>query len=93
MSTTRLISVGPATLEVDIRGTGAPVVLLPGATGDANAFQHFAQLLNDQGYQTAAVYYRGASESTGPTEAVTLHDYAEDIAGIVDALEFGCTQI
>ncbi|MBW2141964.1 MAG: alpha/beta fold hydrolase, partial [Deltaproteobacteria bacterium] len=41
----------------------------------------------DAGYRAAAVNPRGAGESKGPLEGVTLHDLAADLAMVIEALD------
>ena len=90
---TRKIAVGKATIEVQTQGTGEAVVLLPGTGGDASQFEAFAPFLAVAGYRTIAVSVRGAAGSTGPLEGLTLHDYAADVAAVIEALNAGPAHI
>lgn len=83
----RVLPVGAAVIEVHIRGSGEPVVLLPGTGGDASQYDTFAPLLSASGYQTIAMSVRGAGGSTGPLSGLTLHDYAADVAGVIRSLD------
>jgi pimeloyl-ACP methyl ester carboxylesterase len=87
------IPVGEASIEVHDRGTGTPVVLLPGSGGDASSFDGFAPLLNAAGFRTVAISWRAAGRSTGPLKGLTLHDYARDVAAVIDALKLAPAHI
>lgn len=84
--TIETIPVGDSLIEVDIRGSGRSIVLIPGLGVDVATFDDLASRLNDGGYQTIAVNLRGVSGSAGPLDGLTLHDYAADVAGVIDAL-------
>lgn len=83
----KVIQVGKVNIETHIRGVGPAVVLLPGTGGDASQFADFAPVLAAAGFQTIALSVRGAAGSTGPLEGLTLHDYAADVAGVIEALK------
>jgi pimeloyl-ACP methyl ester carboxylesterase len=85
----RVVSIpaGEARIEVHDCGTGTPVVLLPGSGGDASSFDGFAPHLNSAGFRTVAISWRAAGRSTGPLKGLTLHDYARDVAAVIDTLK------
>ena len=84
-ATAKMIQVGKANIEVFIRGAGPAVVLLP-SVGGASQYDEFAPLLSAAGFQTIALSFRGAGGSIGPIEGLTLHDYAADVAGVIESL-------
>jgi len=53
---------------------------------DASIFDSFTPLLNKVGYKTVAINRRGFAGSKGPLEDLTLHDLANDIAGVLKKL-------
>jgi pimeloyl-ACP methyl ester carboxylesterase len=79
-------SAGPAVIEALLRGQGPPVILIPGLAGDASLFDPLAEAIAQAGFLAAAVNPRGVGESTGPLEGLTLHDFAADMAGVIEAL-------
>jgi pimeloyl-ACP methyl ester carboxylesterase len=87
MSAKYKIEVGEVIIECVIHGSGKTVVLLPGLGGDASSFTDLAQALANAGFRTVAINPRGVEESVGPLEELTLHDFAADIAGVIEALD------
>lgn len=85
--TIKNISVGGPTIEVLISGAGQGVILLPGLGVDISMYQDLIARLNEAGYKTIGINYRGIGGSTGTTENLTLHDYADDVAGVVRDLD------
>jgi len=81
----RMIQAGKANIEVSIRGNGPAVVLLP-SVGGASQYDEFAPILSAAGYRTIALSFRGAGRSTGPLDGLTLHDYAADVAAVIESL-------
>src|SRR5215471_5351145 len=83
------VEVGEAMIEFLDDGSGDTVVLIPGGGLDASYFDHFARRLAHAGFRAVAVNPRGAGESTGPLEGITLHTLAADVAGVIEALHGG----
>jgi pimeloyl-ACP methyl ester carboxylesterase len=83
------VEVGEAMIEFLDDGSGDTVVLIPGGGLDASYFDHFARRLAHAGFRAVAVNPRGAGESTGPLEGITLHTLAADVAGVIEALNGG----
>jgi len=77
---------GNVQIDAIINGTGEILVLLAAGGQDASSFNDFAPLLNKAGYKTVAINRRGFAESKGPLEDLTLHDLANDIAGVIQML-------
>ncbi len=50
----------------------------------AGYFDDFARVLAHAGFRAVAVNPRGAGESAGPMEGLTLHHFAADIAGVIE---------
>ncbi len=80
-------SVGEALIEAIIEGSGNIIVLIPGLGADTSTYEQFTPLLNAAGYQTVAINLRGISGSTGPLKKLSLHDLANDVAGVIELLE------
>ena len=83
------VDVGKALIAFLDDGSGDTVVPIPGGGLDASYFTNFAQRLAHAGFRAVAVTPRGAGESTGPFEGVTLHTFAADVAGVIEALNCG----
>ncbi|MCK4285774.1 MAG: alpha/beta hydrolase [Candidatus Lokiarchaeota archaeon] len=77
---------GNVQIDALINGTGEILVLLAAGGQDASSFNDFTPLLNKAGYKTVAINRRGFAGSKGPLEDLTLHDLANDIAGVIQML-------
>ena len=80
------IPVGESTLEVFVAGSGEPVVLLPGLGVDVSMYEDLISRLNNEACKIISINYRGVGGSVGPIKNLTLHDYAADVAGVVQHL-------
>jgi len=85
----RNIEVGGATLECTFYGSGTPVVLLANAGCSTGYFDDLARVLAAGGLQTISVNMRGAGESRGSLDGITVHDLAADVAGVLEAMDCG----
>jgi pimeloyl-ACP methyl ester carboxylesterase len=72
-------------VEVYAGGTGALIVLLPSLGRGAEDFFDLAPELIGLGYRVAAPEPRGIGKSTGPTEGISFHDFAADVAAVIRA--------
>ena len=63
------------------------IIALPGSGGDVSRYKYLAPLIADSGYRVIAINQRGIGGSTGELEDLTLHDYAADVAAIIDVLD------
>jgi pimeloyl-ACP methyl ester carboxylesterase len=70
-------------LEVLVEGAGADVVLVPSALRGAQDFDLLQSALSDAGYRSIAVNLRGAGNSRGEVDGLTLRDVADDVAFVV----------
>lgn len=77
---------GNVQIEAIINGTGEIIILLARGDGEASTFNSFTPLLNKAGYKTVAINRRGFAGSKGPLENLTLHDLANDVAGIIEMI-------
>jgi pimeloyl-ACP methyl ester carboxylesterase len=83
---TRQTPAGEVRIAARVMGQGPLVVLVPSLGRGASDFDRLAARLADQGYRAAAIDPRGVGQSRGPTDGLTLFDYAEDVAATARAL-------
>jgi len=86
----RTVDIGHAQLNTLIWGDEAgreTIIALPGSGGDNSRYQAIGPLLAAAGYRIIAVNQRGIMGSTGELADLTLHDYADDVIAIADALD------
>lgn len=89
----KIIELDESVIECVIYGTGDTVILLPGAGEGASSFEGLAPVLADAGFRAVAINLRGAGESRGPLEGLTFHDFAADVAGVIEALQAAPTHV
>ena len=87
------IVVGAVSSEVVLRGEGEPVVLLPGLGAGVSMLDALAERIAAEGFLSIGVNLRGVGGSVGPLENLTLHDYAGDVAGVIEALGASPAQV
>lgn len=87
-STQLRIAVAPAeSLSVTIRGTGQPVVLLPGLFGSSYAYRHVIATLDTAQFRTIGVEPLGMGSSSRPPDAdYSLTAQADRVAAAMDSL-------
>jgi pimeloyl-ACP methyl ester carboxylesterase len=83
----RTAAVGPVQLYYEVRGSGPPLLLIMGATGDAGHFATVADLLADA-FTVLTYDRRGNSRSSRPPSwsTTTPEEQADDAAGLLRAL-------
>lgn len=81
-----VVEAGDLRLEAVVRGHGPDVVLIPSHGRGARDFADLALRLELAGYRVVALDPRGAGDSTGPGDDVTLHDLAADVALVIETL-------
>jgi pimeloyl-ACP methyl ester carboxylesterase len=81
-----MIDVGDAELEYFSHGEGTAIVLLPGGSLSVGYLGDLAEALAVAGLRAIRLNPRGAGASTGPMDGLTLHDFADDVAGVIDHL-------
>lgn len=82
--TRTVVERGNARIEVLAQGTGPLVVLIPSLGRGAEDFADLAQRLAAAGYRALRPQPRGIGGSSGPMEGITLHDFAKDVAAVVE---------
>jgi pimeloyl-ACP methyl ester carboxylesterase len=80
----KLLDVGDARIEYFVRGEGPLVVLLPSLGRGAEDFAEIAGLLA-HACRVVTPQPRGIGQSRGPMTGITLHDYARDLAAVIEA--------
>ena len=82
------LDVGGLRIAYERAGNGPPLVLLHGFVGDGREWRRQVDGLSDQ-FTVVAWDAPGAGESSDPPESFRLSDYANCLAGFVDALGLG----
>jgi pimeloyl-ACP methyl ester carboxylesterase len=88
------VAVGPVRLYHEVRGSGPPLLLIMGATGDASHFATVADQLADE-FTVLTYDRRGNSRSSRPPDWGTTSpdEQADDAAGLLRTLEFAPTAV
>jgi pimeloyl-ACP methyl ester carboxylesterase len=88
------VRVNGAELYHEIRGSGPPVLLIMGGTGDGGHFDTLADLLADE-FTVVTYDRRGNGRSSPPAGWTTTspQEQADDAAGLVDVLALGPTAV
>src|SRR5579872_3187631 len=71
-------------IEVIAEGRGRLLVLLPSLGRDSEEFDPVAEQLAAAGLRVLRPQPRGYGRSTGPMTHITLHDYARDVAAVIE---------
>lgn len=71
-------------IEVIAEGRGPLLVLLPSLGRDSEEFDPVAEQLAAGGLRVLRPQPRGYGRSTGPMTNLTLHDYARDVAAVIE---------
>jgi pimeloyl-ACP methyl ester carboxylesterase len=76
---------------VDEAGASAAgsLVLLPSSSRDSEDFDEISEMFAAEGFCVVRPQPRGMCGSTGPMDRLTLHDYARDIAVVIERLGGG----
>jgi pimeloyl-ACP methyl ester carboxylesterase len=86
--TQQIIEADGLAFEIDLQGHSGPlVILVPGIGRGAADFLGLSTALARVGYRAAAMNPRGAGQSRGPLQGLTLHDLAADLGRIIEALQ------
>ncbi len=82
---TARIAVQDVELGVDVRGSGAAVLFVHGFPFDRSMWRH--QLAGLSRWKRIAPDLRGVGESNAPADGYSIARYADDLIGVLDALE------
>src|SRR3984885_6134276 len=90
MSLRRRVSVEYDSVSIDVILDGAdtaePLVLLPSSSRDSEDFDEISEMFAAEGFLVLRPQPRGMCGSSGPMEGLTLHDYARDVAVVIERL-------
>ncbi len=85
MTLTRtVIQNGDGLIEVLSQGDGPVIVLLPSLGRSATDFDAIAGQLVEAGYRVVRPQPRGIGQSVAPLTGINLHDYASDVAAVIE---------
>ena len=87
--TRELVRAGDVQIDVTVDGSGPAIVLLPSSHRDSDDFDVLADELAEAGFRVLRPRPRGVGRSTGPMTNITLHDFARDIAAVIEQLGGG----
>jgi len=87
--TRELVRAGDVQIDVTVDGSGPAIVLLPSSHRDSDDFDVLADELAEAGFRVLRPQPRGVGRSTGPMTNITLHDFARDIAAVIEQLGGG----
>ena len=75
---------GDVRLEVLAQGNGPLVVMIPSLGRPAEDFADLSRRLAEAGYRALRPQPRGIGASSGPMHGITLHDFARDVAAVIE---------
>jgi pimeloyl-ACP methyl ester carboxylesterase len=81
----KLVERGETRLEAIAQGSGPVIVLLPSLGRGASDFDAIATRLAQAGFRVLRPQPRGIGQSRGPMTGINLHDYAADVAAVIEA--------
>jgi pimeloyl-ACP methyl ester carboxylesterase len=79
-----IVERGVVHIEVIAQGIGPVLVILPSLGRGAEDYNAVAALLAQDGFRVLRPEPRGIGASTGPMTGLTLHDFAADIAAVIE---------
>lgn len=83
--TRKIVPAGEARIEVIAEGEGPLLVLLPSSSRDSEDFDDIAAMFAAGGLRVLRPQPRGMGASVGWMENLTLHDFATDVAAVIEA--------
>ncbi|WP_313629618.1 alpha/beta hydrolase [Pseudomonas sp.] len=84
---------GNVHIEALVQGKGKTIVILPSKGRGAHDYDQVAKYLADDGYRVIRPEPRGVNGSRGPMDTPTLHDFASDVALIMDKEKTGASVV
>ena len=84
-----IVKLTDSNIQYFSQGQGKPIVLLPFGGLTVGYMADLSQRLADAGYRVIRINFRGSGKSTGSGEGITLHTLAQDVAGVIEALNLG----
>ncbi len=80
-----IVQRGDVRIEVLAQGAGPVIVLLPSLGRGAEDFDPIAARLADAGFRVLRPQPRGIGRSVGALAGIDLHDYAADVAAVIES--------
>lgn len=77
------------TIEYLDQGTGDVIVMLPSLARSGRDYDEVARMLVGKGFRIIRPEPRGIAGSRGPMDALDLHDFARDVAAVLDNEQTG----
>lgn len=84
-----LVCHGATSIDVIREGRGPLVVMLPSLGRDSEDYDDVAAAIAARGYTVLRPQPRGLGRSVGPMAGLTLADFADDIAHVIEAADGG----
>ena len=82
--TRRTVTRGDVRIEVIAQGSGPVVVILPSLGRGAEDYDVVSARLEAKGFRVLRPQPRGVGASVGPMTGLSLHDYAADVAMVIE---------
>jgi pimeloyl-ACP methyl ester carboxylesterase len=79
-----VVESGDIRIEVLEQGTGPAILILPSLGRGASDYDKVADLLAADGFRVLRPQPRGIGASAGPMTGLTLHEYAADVAVVIE---------
>ncbi|WP_176054840.1 alpha/beta fold hydrolase [Paraburkholderia caribensis] len=80
---------GNVQIEVLSQGKGPTIVMLPSLGRSVRDYDQVAQYLVKDGFRVLRPEPRGVGKSKGPMENLSVHDFASDVAMVIDEKKAG----
>ncbi|SAK55433.1 alpha/beta hydrolase [Caballeronia hypogeia] len=80
---------GSVQIEVLSQGKGPTIVMLPSLGRSVRDYDQVAQYLVADGFRVLRPEPRGVGKSKGPMENLSVHDFASDVAMVIDEKKAG----
>jgi pimeloyl-ACP methyl ester carboxylesterase len=84
-----MVAAGDAKIEVIAEGKGPLVVILPSRGRGVADYDEVARAIAKAGYRVLRPQPRGIGGSEGPMRGLTLHDFARDVAAVIEHAKAG----
>lgn len=84
-----IVQKGAVQIEALVEGRGRPIVILPSLGRGAHDYDQVAARLAKRGFRVIRPQPRGIGQSRGPMDGLTLHDFAADVAMVMDREKTG----
>ncbi len=82
--TRHIVDVGDVKIDVIAEGKGPLIVLIPSLGRSGEEFDELAVGFAKEGFRVLRPQPRGMDGSVGPMSGVSYHDFAKDIAGVIE---------